>query len=209
MSWVRGLGRRRRARRPDPELEWGISADLGDDFYPLPLERDADEFGAEVVEILRAGVPEELGRPITRERAEVLASEFVTMLRQVQQSEASMASLYRPALDAPMLALLSTHIHPGDPEQSLEEWARRACVPVTGRADVARVRLAVGDAVRVHVTSDLAPAGESAVVESVSHVFEAVSGQVVHHRLSWTDPSADSEELVRMADRVAQQLAYE
>lgn len=206
----RVLGRRRRRDRPDPELEWGISADLGDDFYPLPLERDAEEFGAEVVEILLEGVPEELGRPITRARAETLASEFVTTLQQVQRSEASMASLYRPALDAPMRALLTTHIHPGEAELSLEDWARRECIPATGRAEVERVQLPVGDAIRVHtVPGPPEASGGAHEVGAVSHVFEAVSGQVVHHRMSWSVAGADGVALEQLADRVAQQLAYE
>lgn len=202
------FGRDKKKDRPDPALEWGIAADLGDDFYPLPLERDAEEFGAEVVEILLEAVPEELDRPISREHAEALAAEFVTMLQHAQRSEASMASLYRPAIDAPMLALLSTHIYPGDPDLSLEEWVRRECVPDGGRAEIEAVQLPIGDAFRVHTFSGpSSTAGEVAVVEAVSYAFEAIGGQVVHHQMSWTD--ADGETLGRLADWVAQQLAYE
>ena len=206
------FGRRRRSPRwrPHPELEWGIAADLGDDFYPLPLERDAEQFGAEVVEILLQAVPEELGRPLTRARAEELASEFVTMLQHVQHSGASMASLYRPALDAPMVALLTTHIHPGDAGSSLEEWVRRECgFGDQAGTDVEAVRLPVGDAFRVHAVRATPGAPGDGAAESVSHVFEAISGQVVHHRMSWNDGAADGETLGQLADWVAQQLAYE
>lgn len=202
------FGRDRKTNRPDPGTERGIAADLGDDFYPLPLERDAEEFGAEVVEILLEAVPEELDRTITREHAEALSAEFVTMLQHAQRSEASMASLYRPAIDAPMLALLSTHIYPGDPGVGLEEWVRRECVPAGGRAEVEAVPLPIGDAFRVHTFSGpSATSGEVAVVEAVSYVFEAIGGQVVHHQMSWTD--ADGETLGRLADWVARQLAYD
>ncbi len=41
----------------------------------------------------------------------------------------------------------------------------------------------------------------------MSYAFETIGGQVVHHQMPWTD--ADGETLGRLADWVAQQLAYE
>lgn len=188
---------------------WGISLNLGSDWYPLPLDVDPDVFGTTVVEALVEDAPAVMGRPLALEVAEAVASEFVVLTRNAQQTGAFATSLFRPAYDAPTVAVLEAHVNERTDDVSLATWVEMAHrEPVLNRR-VTEVELPVGPAVRLwEVGTGPRTEPEAVVVETVAHYLDAPGGDVVRLALSWTSPGL-SDDLRELADRIAHDLAFQ
>jgi hypothetical protein len=192
-----------------PPAEWGISLDLGSDWYPVPLDIDPDAFGATVVEALIEDAPAVAGRPVSREIAEAVASEFVVLTRNAQQTGAFATSLFRPVYDAPTVAVLEAHVNERTGDLPLAAWVEMEHrEPVLNR-QVTEVQLPVGPAVRLwEVGAGPRSEPEAVVVETVAHYLDAPGGDVIRLALSWTSPGL-SAELRRTADQIAHDLAFQ
>lgn len=184
---------------------------LGDGWYPLPLDRDPGAFADEVAMVLREEAPALVGHELDAASAEALAAEFRTMTEHAQRTSAYAAALYRPVFDAPMLALAEVHLLIPTRGSSLHEWvvaqyAADDSAPL--RRDIAETDLPVGPSVRVHELSGRRPGEpEAPIVESVSHVLFAPGGEVaLRATTSWTTP--DDGELVALADELAATISF-
>lgn len=205
-------------RRPEPGEaaepgdQWELTLDLGDDWYPLPLDRDPLSFADEVTEVLVEEAPLILGRQLDRERAEQIALEFRAMTEHAQQTGAFGAALYRPDYDGATTAVTVQHVFALDDGVGLQQWVEEqlALDPVAPRhREVSATELAGGPAVRVHELSGR-PSGdaEAALVESVVYLLSAPGGEVVvRQAFSWTD--TDDGSLVGLADRIAATIRFD
>ncbi|MET0930908.1 MAG: hypothetical protein ABWX74_15415 [Aeromicrobium sp.] len=193
----------------DTGPEWGLALDLGDHWYPLPLDRDPAEFGAHVAEALVADAEAVNGAPMTPEVAEAIAEEFTVLTGNAQRTGAFATSLYRPLYDAPSVAVLEAHVNAGDPGTPIRTWVERAHGDLGVNHELSNVVLPVGGAVRLwQLSGDSAPGGDAVLVETVAHFFEAPGGDIVRLALSWTAP-AFSQELRELADSIAQDVAFQ
>jgi hypothetical protein len=202
------LRRPHRGRSSGPD--WLMSVDLCDDWYPLPLDRDATEFASYVVEVIVDEAPAVMGHALPVERAEAIAAEFAAMTALAQETSAYAAALYRPVYDGPTVAMTQTHVFDGG-TGDLRSWVeellaadpseRPASREVTERA------LTAGTAIRVHeVSGPSADLDEAPVVESVAHYVRVPGGELVRMTTSWT--TIASPDLVALADDVAASLSF-
>lgn len=189
--------------------DWGISTDLGDGWYPIPLDVDPEEFGAYVLATFVEEAPELTGQELHPERAEALAAEFVAMTEHAQRTNAYACALYRPDFTGPTVAMAESHVLEPEGRTALLERVHEEYAALGGEVTVTETELPIGAAVRVHhVTGPGGVNAEAAVVESVVFFFEAPGHDIVRHGLSWTATGfgADLEDL---ADRIAQGLAFQ
>lgn len=197
------FGRRRRDDETVPLAagDWICTVELGEHWFGLPLDEDPREYADHVRRVLLEDGEADLGHPVPAERAEAVAEEFAAFGARVQESGAFGASLYRPVLDGPTVALLETHLIP---ERMRRGWEARVAEQY-GSDPSARVSEVstrnVGAAVRVHEKTGPSPDGEDAiVVEMVSHFFLSPTAELIRMTMSWTVP--DDGELVALADEV-------
>lgn len=187
-----------------------MSVDLGDDWYPLPLDRDPAEFASYVVDVLVEEAPAVVGHALPRERAEAIAAEFEAMTALAQETSAYGAALYRPVYDGPTVAMTQSHVFDGG-TGDLRTWVEEQLDGAPGERPASRTveerALAAGDAVRVHeVSGPSAELDEAPVVEAVSHYVRVPGGELVRLTTSWT--TLASPDLVELADDVAGSLRF-
>jgi hypothetical protein len=193
----------------DAGPEWGIALDLGENWYPLPLDEDPDEFGARVIEILIEDAPAVTGQELSGEVAEAVAAEFTAMTAHAQRTGAFAASLYRPLYDGPTVAVLESHVNAGSPGTPLRAWVESEHPDLGRNHEFTDVRLPIGDAVRLwQVSGRPDDQAEAVMVESVAYFFEAPGDDVIRLGLSWTAPEL-SGDLQVLADRIARDIAFQ
>lgn len=178
----------------EPPGEW-IVLPTGDGF-------SAEDFAAEQV----AWLPDDSARAD-------LAHQLVTFTRRAQDLRAVVAGCLPTDSWSDVYAYLEILLAPTDAEglpTDLDQLAAALRPEGDTWAEVSRVTVPAGEAVRVHlIDADEAPPEQEAVVESITVAVPAPDEQLVGLlTVSWTD-LAHAEELIELVDETAQTLRFE
>jgi hypothetical protein len=198
--------------------EIACAADLPQDWFPLPLDEDAETFGRRFAETVSQDLREQAQVELSADHVVDLAHDVTAFTRHAQDMGAAFAAVHVPDPTGPVVAVvecLAVDTVEAGWSHDLAELAREVAAPdeTVARADVDRVELPCGEAVRVHeITARSEPGGRDVrgtAVEKVMHYLpRPEQGATVVLVTSWAALGL-AEQLVPMADRIAASLTVD